>query len=364
MTKKSYKACVAFPNLRREHLAKDVFKFPTSIFGKNIIFFTRNSCIKKRNIFELGGNGITDKFTLHEAIRVSYQCSKFEYAILFHTTPISFLTAGLIKLFSFLRGKKTITILQSDYSPIYLKRYNEKGFTFKVAVKIFKFFYTPYIFNAISTSSDQGVFFMEKIIGLPSRIIFKIYNCPDFDTDFTKNPIDKSRLNKIIFSGRKDDPKKNIPNIIRAFESIAPYNKDWSLEIIGPGNTFKSKLNNNQLLQTPNISSRNEILYKYMESKIFLLASHEEGASLSFVESLRCGCYPVATDTGNFSELINSIGHGLIIGTSTTEIENGLLQAINTVNNSEHIHSVISENSKFINWKNQTSSLKEYLCIN
>lgn len=370
MKSQNEQGCVAFPHLRAEHLAKDVFQFPEALFGKGIVYITRkcddNLSLPLMKV--ISGDGAGDKFNVREAFAVARECSKFRHAVLFHVSYITFLIALLIKVFSsFRRGARTRVILQSDVSPKYAEIFASRAVGAAKPLFWLGRQFSRFLFDAVSVASERGGRFLNNSVGIPREKTFTIYNCPHFDggAAHIQSEARSTRKKQILFIGRKDDPAKNMPNLIAAFEIVSERYPHWTLELVGPGKLYPSKLNNFSIHQVGSVTDRGEILNKYKTSKIFLMPSlPHEGASLAFVEALINGCYPVVTDAGNFCELVNKVGAGVIVGLDPESIAVGIFKAIEFVEMYPDVHEKIQNSAKFLEWGFQVRELKEYLCLN
>lgn len=360
-------ACVAFPHLRVEHVAKDVFQLPVAIFQENICFIARkcdpNVHVSSLKIVDKGGNG--DKFSFREAISVAAVCAQYRYVILFHISYVTIFIAMLARVFHFLRYfRKNKIILQSDFGPTYEEKYNKKNigamrFIFAISRLI-----TKYSFDIVCVASNQGCSFLQKKMGIPFDRIFKVYNCPDFPSEKLKaNRCLDGRQNTVLFIGRKDDPLKNVQGIIDAFEIVSRTRRDWRLDLVGPGTSRQSSSASELIIEIGPLFSRSDVLKKYIQSKIFLLPSFSEGASLAFAEALVNGCYPVSTDVGNFSELMEKVNAGIIVSPDPESIATGILAAIEKVESEPLIHLRISDTAYFLNWESQVAKVRERLCL-
>jgi glycosyltransferase involved in cell wall biosynthesis len=370
MQTKELEACVAFPHLRQEHLAKDVYQFPTALFGQRVCFITRRYDGDKHlpclTIVDRGGSG--DKFNLSEAVSVARMCARYRNVVLFHISYVSILIAAMIKIFSlFRRSGGTRVILQSDFSPRYEENYQKQNIGIKRGVFWLGRLMPRFVFDVVSVASARGKRFLISALGMPENKVFIVYNCPHFEAVAAPvAPVASSiRTNTILFVGRKDDPMKNVCGIISAFEIVARQRPDWRLDLVGPGKLYLSPLNGISIFQEGARTERNHVLQKYREAKIFLMPSQtREGAALAFVEAIINGCYPIATNVGNFSELINKVGLGTVVEEDPPAIAAGILAAIEHVEQDSSLHAKIMRSSMFLNWAEQVKGIRERLCLN
>lgn len=114
---------------------------------------------------------------------------------------------------------------------------------------------------------------------------------------------------RIGFSGRLDDPRKNLTLLLDAFRNLLPTNPGAELYLIGyrPGAGVEA------LLQERGISEQTRLvpyvaqleLPKILNSlDVFVVPSHQEGLCLAALEAMACGIPVVSTRCGGPEEFV------------------------------------------------------------
>lgn len=114
---------------------------------------------------------------------------------------------------------------------------------------------------------------------------------------------------RIGFSGRLDDPRKNLPLLLDAFRNLLPANPAAELHLIGyrPGTGVET------LLQERGIAQQTRLLPYVAHSElpkllnaldVFVVPSHQEGLCLAALEAMACGVPIVSTRCGGPEEFV------------------------------------------------------------
>ncbi len=186
-------------------------------------------------------------------------------------------------------------------------------------------------------------FTKQEIIELTGIDAKKIVVIPEAGSDLTRPSTDKIELTKKAH-GLKDyllvvgaDPRKNVENIIKAFEKVKTKNKSLQLAIVG--RPWKPLKQSKDVIELGHVS-REELLRLYSGAQGLVYVSLYEGFGLPILEAMELGC-PVVTSNissmpevaGSAAELVNphdtdSIAKGInnLLANKKVYINKGLKQ--------------------------------------
>ena len=117
---------------------------------------------------------------------------------------------------------------------------------------------------------------------------------------------------KIILNVGSEEPRKNVPTLIRAFAKIARSIPDTILIRVGaPGSKEVARLiSSNGISEKVSYCklSRRDLPYLYCAADSLILPSWYEGFGLPLLESMACGCPVIASNTTSIPEIVGKAG--------------------------------------------------------
>lgn len=303
-----------FPELKQEHLNKDVGlipdimqlqkKYVSSILAVNpengINEFTECEIIGI-NCDYLGKNIAVARFLINNA-------KKFDVINLYHFSLCETILWVLPYKMINRRGK---VYLKMDLSTKYMH---------------------DYVDNKLMLFLRRRVIFLYDVITVESTIVCRFIN------RYYKNKVkllpngywwnsitdleDNARKNELLYVARIGAECKNSELLIKAF-NITFHKHNWNLRMVGTiENSFeqwyKEYLSINphlkdRIIFQGSVYDRNEMARLYSESKIFVLCSDYESFGIVLVEALSQGCYLIATDGINsISDIVIDSDIGII----------------------------------------------------
>jgi len=117
--------------------------------------------------------------------------------------------------------------------------------------------------------------------------------------------------NPYLLAVARDDPKKGLDILIRAFSIVSNKNKNWKLRIIGEGITSSSN-NVNKLISELQLENQvvllepvSNIQEYYLDSSIYVLSSYTEGMPMVVLEAMECGLPIISSDLEGIDDVIS-----------------------------------------------------------
>lgn len=155
-----------------------------------------------------------------------------------------------------------------------------------------------------------------------SKIIFQLKN--DSKLQSIPNPLiyntsntqyDKQKI--VLIVARFDENQKNIIGALRIWKQVCNTVKDWSLHIIGYGDSeslYKQYIKEENI---PNIiieGKKDNPQIFYQKASLFMMTSHYEGFSLTLIEALQNQCIPIVFQTfSSVTDIIINGKNGILI---------------------------------------------------
>lgn len=145
--------------------------------------------------------------------------------------------------------------------------------------------------------------------------------------------LDMSKKENIILSNRLHKPLYNIDKIIEAFSNLLKQNSNYNLVIAASGSETESlkslahklKIDPTKIIFTGMVSYL-ELIELYKKAKIFISIPSSDATSISLLESMAYGCYPILSNLpANLEWVIDGI-NGKI---NQSNLSNDILNAIN-----------------------------------
>ncbi len=139
------------------------------------------------------------------------------------------------------------------------------------------------------------------------------------DTErFRPVPFAEKSGDYLLFTGRFDDERKNMPLLLRAFREIAPRHPRLTLRLVGATATDSMRetmraYGIESRVETYPFLSRDELVRHYQHAALFVIASFQEGLCISGLEALSCGTPVISTRCGGPEELLRSGENGWLV---------------------------------------------------
>jgi glycosyltransferase involved in cell wall biosynthesis len=132
------------------------------------------------------------------------------------------------------------------------------------------------------------------------------------------NGVDKEE--SIILTVCRLAPGKGLSDLVEAARLVYQKNRLVTFILVGEGpeknkilRSIKKQGIEKTFKLTGQIGDREELRNLYQQATIFVLASHHEGAPTVLLESMACGCPPIATKVGFIPNIIEQGKNGEII---------------------------------------------------
>jgi glycosyltransferase involved in cell wall biosynthesis len=138
---------------------------------------------------------------------------------------------------------------------------------------------------------------------------------------------------RIGFSGRFDDPRKNIGLLLRAFAAAIPSVADLSLTIVGAVPTPKTvqmvaDLGLDGRVELLGVVPREELVDFYRSLDVFVVPSAQEGLGIVALEAMACGCPVVSTRCGGPEDFVHPGENGFLVGFSEVEMADAIVRIV------------------------------------
>jgi glycosyltransferase involved in cell wall biosynthesis len=148
-----------------------------------------------------------------------------------------------------------------------------------------------------------------------SHKLHGIGNALSFDEFYPTASLNKKK-NKILIVGRLSEASKRISISIKAWSYLEKQYPDWELIIVGEGRDEKLykdlKLKYN--LTNLKFDGRQNPVFYYKESKIFISTSSTEGWGMAITEAMQFGCVPICVDSyESLHDIVQNEINGIII---------------------------------------------------
>lgn len=149
---------------------------------------------------------------------------------------------------------------------------------------------------------------------------------------------------RIGFTGRYDDPRKNIGLLLDAMSLLKQKGESVSAVLIGgqPNETILERVIRlglkEQVTFVPQIS-RDELVRQVQALDVFVLPSHQEGLCISALEAMACGVPVVSTRCGGPEEFVIDGGTGLLVDNDPGQ----MAQAIQTIVGDRELRARLSQ---------------------
>jgi glycosyltransferase involved in cell wall biosynthesis len=228
-----------------------------------------------------------------------------------HSTP------NIVISFLRITNITTILALLGTKYPLIVTEHNDlRVFSYGVLWETLRRLTYPFCSSVVSVSQGVDLGFAS----LPKRKRAVIYNPimvkDDEKTDELPTEVNPQK-NWLVSMGRLEE-QKGFDLLLKAFAKIAPKYPDWQLLILGRGELREQLL---QMRDNLNLSGQviftgalNNPFAVLKQSKIFVMASRNEGFPMAHGEALACGLPVVCTDCPSGpSEMVRQDIDGLLV---------------------------------------------------
>jgi glycosyltransferase involved in cell wall biosynthesis len=161
--------------------------------------------------------------------------------------------------------------------------------------------------------------------------------------DFYPIEYSKRKNNYLLFTGRIDDERKNIPLLLSVFSKIRLKFPDLKLKLIGgkPNKKIRDlieKLKIQNYIEITDNLSRKDLLPYYQNALLFIIPSFQEGLCISGLEALACGIPVISTRCGGPEDFIKDDYNGYLIeNNNEKELYEAILRFLNFDNTKKKI---------------------------
>lgn len=155
-------------------------------------------------------------------------------------------------------------------------------------------------------------------------------------TELVMVPVDVSRFNPlpdderdtgerfILNVSRINDPRKNIPLLLRAFARVHQQLPDVKLVLAGdePGprlQSLRDELGLEDAVVFKGKVSRDELVDLYRRAQLFVISSTQEGLGIVMLEAMACGTPVVATDCGGPEGIVINDQTGRLVSNNNAD---------------------------------------------
>jgi glycosyltransferase involved in cell wall biosynthesis len=152
---------------------------------------------------------------------------------------------------------------------------------------------------------------------------------------------------KILFVGQLI-PRKGVEYLIRAFKKVKESVKDSSLVIVGDGVDKRRLMSLANMLNLRDVYflgriPKNDLVYAYLSSNIFVLPTLEEGLGIALLEAMACGLPVVASKTSGVLDAVIDGETGILVPPRNVK---ALADAIIRLLSCEELRKKLSETAK------------------
>lgn len=171
---------------------------------------------------------------------------------------------------------------------------------------------------------------LDEIAGLP--VVKNVLPQP-VDVEFFSPRLDEQVRRRIGFSGRLDDPRKNVDLLLQALSVIVKGGNDVSALLIGgnPDARLSKRLSDLgiadrveicPLLPPPSLRDRLRTL------DLYVVPSAQEGLCIAALEAMACGLPVVSTRCGGPEEFVIDEATGRLVGFDAREMADAIISII------------------------------------
>lgn len=227
------------------------------------------------------------------------------------------------------------------------------------------FAYAYHHVDKLITVSDYNQDFVLEKLKIPPASVGLLE--PALHTDFFERSIPALPKKPVIMYCGGWLPIKGAEAIRVAMPSILSKYSDYSLRLVGVGNSFRKEdffpenlLNRIEVI--PYVRDREKLIELYLESRFFIFPSLADSFGLVVAEAMYCGCTAIVSKTGLGYSLRHKMDAWVLPEPSAEMLEEGLVSLIEN----EALSNELSKSGKLrvqgLNWKDYQNRLSEILC--
>ena len=128
----------------------------------------------------------------------------------------------------------------------------------------------------------------------------------------------------LLFTGRLNDERKNIPLLLKAFSKIKKKHPSCKLKLVGGKYSKKLSQIANELkiqnsVEVYNLVPYPQLIEHYQHAAVFVIPSFQEGLCISGLEALACGIPVISTKCGGAEDFIKGDYNGYLVENNNVE---------------------------------------------
>lgn len=188
--------------------------------------------------------------------------------------------------------------------------------------------------------------------GVDDNNVYIIPNCMGEAEKIYKQK-DRESINcsgkKVVLFGAVNatsDLRKGFDLLSEAMRIVQEACSDQSIQFVVFGSDLDVEIDGVEVLNVGKIDGDNKLVELYQRSHVFVLSSRLDNLPNTVVEALHCGVPVVAFKAGGNSDLVRHLENGYLADAyNTADLANGVLWALNTVEQNPNICKRISQNA-------------------
>ena len=209
-----------------------------------------------------------------------------------------------------------------------------------------------YVLNNASLVLANGQYITNRITATLPKISNKVRTVIyPVDTDmFRSNSISsyKEKMGRyLLFTGRINDPRKNLDMLFRSFARVLDTLHDVKLVLTGdkPEDYLKNLAYEYGILRNVEFVGRQtkeQLIDLYQGAEVFVLSSNQEGLGISILEAMSCGVPVVSTMCGGPEYVVQDCSTGYLVEIND---DNQMSEKIIMILNDDNLRNQLSNNS-------------------
>jgi glycosyltransferase involved in cell wall biosynthesis len=171
---------------------------------------------------------------------------------------------------------------------------------------------------------------LDDIAGIP--VVKDVLPMP-VDTDFFTPVFDKRLEKRIGFSGRLNDPRKNLELLLVALRQLRRTGHAVSALLIGsePGPVLHRRIQELGIADAVELcpyASVEMLRDRLRTLDLFVVPSHQEGLCIAALEAMACGCPVVSTRCGGPEEFVLNDETGFLVNWDPSEMADAIVRVL------------------------------------
>lgn len=148
--------------------------------------------------------------------------------------------------------------------------------------------------------------------------------------------------NRIGFSGRLDDPRKNLALLLRAAKELKTHIHNFEIVLIGgalpeDANKYIKETGLQENINAVSHVPRAELVNLLKTLEVYVVPSHQEGLCIAALEAMACGCPVVSTRCGGPEEYVRDDETGFLVNFDAGEMADAIKRIISNGNLRQHL---------------------------